>query len=543
MPDHPRLRPVSQRDLRWASGLILLGYVCCHLLNHAVGLVSLQAAEAVLAVARAVWHSTPGTLLLYGAALTHLGLALAGLWRRHHLRMSLIDGLRVALGLSLPLLLAGHLSSMRWGYEVYGVPGSYLRVAGGLWGTEGAWLQVAMLLAAWGHGVLGLHLGLRMRVGYARVFPGLLIVGVLLPVLAIGGFASMGREIAWTGAVAEGHGQGEALDRAADRLRTGYLVLLALLLASWALRAAWSRRRRAGTLRLNYPDRPVQVPLGWSVLEASLAHSVPHLSLCGGRARCSTCRVRVRGPDAHLPPPHADEARTLARVRAPQGVRLACQLRPTGDIEVVPLMSPAGTATLQRLGRERDVAVLFVDLRRWSGLSERQWPFDLVYVLDRYFALVGAAVREAGGEPNQFIGDSVMALFGLQCDLPTACAQALDAARRIDTALGDWSRAFEAEFGQPLDFGMGLHAGRAAVGEVGYLETTSFTAVGEVVNTASRLQDHSKQAQARLVLSRFAAEQAGLRIDAQRVDTVTVRGRTEALEVLALEAAQVQHTA
>lgn len=528
------------RDLRWTSGLILLGYVCSHLLNHALGLVSLQAAESVLAIARAVWHSAPGTALLYGAALTHVALALTALWRRRSLRMSLLDALRIALGLSLPLLLAGHLSAMRWGYQMYGVPGSYLRVAGGLWGNEGALLQVAMLLAAWTHGCLGLHLGLRMRAGYARAFPFLLVIGVLLPALAIGGFAAMGREIAWSGAVSSDHGHGAALNLAADRMRQGYAWLLGLLLAAWALRAAWSRRRRAGTVRLDYPQGAVQVPRGWTVLEASLAHGVPHLSLCGGRARCSTCRVRVRGPAAHLPAAQADEARTLARVRAPQGVRLACQLRPTGDIEVVPLMTPAGTTALQRLGQERDVAVLFVDLRRWSGLSEQQWPFDLVYVLDRYFARVGAAVREAGGEPNQFIGDSVMAIFGLACDLDVACAQALDAARRIDRALSIWNRGFEAEFGQRLDFGMGLHAGRAAVGEVGYLETTSFTAVGEVVNTASRLQDHSKQAQARLVLSRFAAEQAGLRIDAQQLETVAVRGRTEALEVLALDAGELQ---
>lgn len=545
MPEPARFRPVSARDLRWTSGWVLLGYVSCHLLNHALGLVSLQAAESALAVARAVWHSAPGTALLYGAALTHIALALAALWRRHSLRMSLIEGLRTVLGLSLPLLLAGHLSAMRWGYEMYGVPGSYLRVVGGLWGSEAALWQVAMLIAAWGHGFLGLHLGLRMRAGYARVFPALLTVGVLLPVLAIGGFAAMGREIAWTGASADGHGQGATLELAADRARATYLGLLVLLLAGWALRAAWGRQRRAGLLRLSYPQGVVQVPRGWSVLEASRAHGVPHLSLCGGRARCSTCRVRVRvrGTDVHLPPPRADEARTLARVRAPQGVRLACQLRPLGDIEVVPLMTPTGTATLQRLGQERDVAVLFVDLRRWSGLSERQWPFDLVYVLDGYFARVGAAVREAGGEPNQFIGDSVMAIFGLRSDLPSACAQALDAARRIDAALEDWRRAFEAEFGQTLDFGMGLHAGRAAVGEVGYLETTSFTAVGEVVNTASRLQDHSKQAQARLVLSLFAAQQAGLSLDGMPVDTVAVRGRTEPLQVLALDAAQLQRMA
>ncbi|RYF67606.1 MAG: adenylate/guanylate cyclase domain-containing protein, partial [Comamonadaceae bacterium] len=85
MPAAARLPPVSQRDLRWVSGLILLGYVCSHLLNHALGLVSLQAAEAVLALARTAWHSAVGTALLYGAAAVHMGLALAALWQRRSL--------------------------------------------------------------------------------------------------------------------------------------------------------------------------------------------------------------------------------------------------------------------------------------------------------------------------------------------------------------------------------------------------------------------------------------------------------------------------
>lgn len=531
----------TQRRLRWASGLVLLAYVTGHLLNHALGLVSLQVAEAMLEVSHGFWHGTAGGLLLYGAAAVHVGLALAALWRRRSLRMPWLDALRTVLGLALPLLLAAHASARRLGHSLYGIDDTYLRVVGSLWNTTDAWLQVAMLVAAWLHGCLGLHIGLRMKAGYARAFPWLLGVALLLPALALMGFTAMAREIAWTGLPpAPPHEHGPALDAAAAAIRQGYLALLAVLLAAWSLRGAWHRHRHAGQLSLRYPDREVHVPHGWSVLEASRARDVPHLSLCGGRGRCSTCRVRVRGDAAHLPPPGPDEARTLARVHAPEDVRLACQLRPTGDIEVVHLMAPAGTRTLPRLGRERDVAVLFVDLRRWSGLSEEQWPFDLVYVLDRYFALAGAAVREAGGEPNQFIGDSVMAIFGLECDLPTACRQAVEAARRIDAALSRWSAEFAAEFGQPLDFGMGLHAGRAAVGEVGYLETTSFTAVGEVVNTASRLQDHSKTAHARLVLSAFAARQAGLPTARLPPQTVTVRGRSEPLPVLALDAAQLQ---
>jgi class 3 adenylate cyclase len=313
------------------------------------------------------------------------------------------------------------------------------------------------------------------------------------------------------------------------------LALLALLSARWG-RNWFARLSRQPSIALRYPDRTVQVPRGWSVLEASRSHGIAHVSICGGRARCSTCRVRVVGAPGHIGEPGRDEQRTLERVRAPADVRLACQLRPHGDIEVTPLFAPLPNegrpAPVGSFGRERDVAILFVDLRRWSGLSERQWPFDLAYVLDRYFATVGAAVRESGGVPNQFIGDSVMAIFGLETDLPTACRQALHATTLIAQRMDAWSEGFEAQFGQRLEFGMGLHAGRAAVGEVGYLETTTFTAIGEVVNTASRLQDHSKTAASRLVVSLFAAQQAGVADAMGAPETLTVRGRSEPLEVL-----------
>ena len=125
-----------------------------------------------------------------------------------------------------------------------------------------------------------------------------------------------------------------------------------------------------------------------------------------------------------------------------------------------------------------------------------------------------------------------MAIFGLDVDLPTACRQAMDAAALIGERMDAWGAGFEAQFGHRLDFGMGLHAGRTAVGEVGYLETTTFTAVGEVVNTASRLQDHSKTADTRLVVSVFAAHQAGVAVRFGDVHTVQLRGRAQSLDVL-----------
>ncbi|QGW84126.1 adenylate/guanylate cyclase domain-containing protein [Variovorax paradoxus] len=536
-PFLPRLP--TRRNLRWASGLVLMAYVTAHLLNHSLGIVSFAAAETVLRGVQHFWHSLPGTLLLYGAATVHLALAVAALWERRTLRMPPLEGLRILLGFALPLLLIAHLTAMRGAYQAYGIEGSYARVVWGRWSLPGATAQLAMMFAAWTHGCIGMHFALRARPGYRRFSHLLLAFAVVLPLAAAMGFVSMGREFQWTGvppAVVPNAAQGRTLDAVETGIEVFYALGLAALLAAFGTRHWLARRPRGLSVSLRYPGRTVQVPRGWSVLEASRSHGIAHLSVCGGRARCSTCRVRVLGPAEHIGEPGRDEQRTLERVRAPNDVRLACQLRPRGDIEVTPLFAPPPNggrpAPVSSFGREHDVAVLFVDLRRWSGLSERQWPFDLAYVLDRYFATVGAAVRESGGVPNQFIGDSVMAIFGLETDLPTACRQALRATELIGERMDAWSEGFEAQFGQRLDFGMGLHAGRAAVGEVGYLDTTTFTAIGEVVNTASRLQDHSKAAASRLVVSLFAAQQAGLAHAADQVDTLVVRGRSEPLAVI-----------
>lgn len=528
-PPRPRAPP-SVRPLRWSSGLLLWAYVALHLANHALGLVSLDAAEAMRVAVHGLWRTWPGTALLYGALAVHLGMAAAALWQRRCLRLPAVEAVRLALGLCLPLLLAAHLVSSRWAQETAGVEPSYTRIVQALWTPDGIALQLLLLAAAWVHGCLGLHLALRRHAAWRRWQPLLLTGAVLLPVLAALGLLAMAREIAASARAAPTGPTpqaAQALQGLTDGLRGGWLLALAALLA---LRHAWNgarRRRAGGPITLRYPGRAVQVPRGFSVLEASRAHGIAHLSLCGGQARCSTCRVRVQGPAGHLPEPLRDERLTLERVRAPADVRLACQLRPRGDIAVTPLLHAAA-----HQGEERQAAILFVDLRRWSDLAQRQWPVDLAWVLDQYFARVGAAVHDCGGLANQCVGDSVMAIFGLQADLPTACCQAVQAAALIEQRMEAWGETFGAQFGQPLDFCMGLHAGRVAVGRVGYADATTFTAVGEVVNTASRLQDHAKAAGARLVLSLDAARLAGV---AQRLGppvAVQVRGRLQPLQVL-----------
>ena len=168
---------------------------------------------------------------------------------------------------------------------------------------------------------------------------------------------------------------------------------------------------------------------------------VPHASICGGRARCSTCRVKIESADGELPPPGAAEAATLARIHADPDVRLACQLRPQRDMTVTRLVRPPEQsralfpAAAEEVGVERTLAILFLDIRGFTALSEARLPYDTVFLLNRFFAEVGEAVTAAGGWIDKYLGDGLMALFGLNEPTEDACRAALLAAMRIDAAL------------------------------------------------------------------------------------------------------------
>src|SRR5438046_3552428 len=387
-----RFARLTRRDLRLASGLMLFAYVVTHLTNHALGLISLASAQRGLDIWVRVWQSVPGTLLLYGAAAIHLTLAFAAIYARRTLRMPPIDLVRIILGLGIPLLLIGHAIFTRMAYELYDAPPDYTRVVWSLWTSDDEGRQLALLVPGWLHGCLGIYLAFGHRRVFQRLRFVLFAVAVLLPVLAGLGFLAMGKELAMQAANRawlDAHPATDPAQRIAlFRLRdTGLGIYLAAIAAVFAAREirALVERHRGALIAVSYPQRTVHVPRGWSVLEASRSFHIAHTSVCGGRARCSTCRVRVVDGQDHCPPPGPDERATLERIRAPADVRLACQIRPLGDVSVIPLVATGrGVMKLDRLrhGAERDVAGLFVDWRNRASFSGRHLPQDVLY-LDR----------------------------------------------------------------------------------------------------------------------------------------------------------------
>jgi len=539
------------RRLYVITGLVLFGYLLTHLLNHTLGLVSLRALDTGREAFLLLWRNPPMTFLLYGAIVLHIGLALRALYRRRRLKMPAWEAAQMVLGLAIPPLLLLHVLSTRFAHEILGVDDSYITVilAIFVFNPVAGVKQVTVLLIAWLHACIGLHFWLRIRPWYAAVQPYAFAAALLLPAVSLAGFLAAGREVARLAADPDWLAATLIRVRAVDTaglaqikdIETKALIVMAaalgLVLLARVVRG-WRDRRR-GIFQVTYPDgRKVPVIAGATLLEASRGAGIPHAAVCGGRGRCSTCRVRVGDGRDRLPPPSDAEARVLARIRAAPTTRLACQTRPVADIEITPLLAAtvgprqARAPSRHQQGEEREVAVLFADLRGFTALAEDRLPYDVVFVLNRYFAAMGTAVEESGGRVDKFIGDGVMALFGVDRDIETGCRDALAAARRMIEHLEELNRSLKNDLDQPLRIGIGIHSGSVILGEMGYGRATAMTAIGDSVNTASRLEALTKEYKAELVLSEPVAIRAGLDFGAFPRHEIELRGRAGQLAVV-----------
>jgi adenylate cyclase len=552
------VRGISARQIRLASGLVLFGYLVSHFLNHALGNISMDALATGVYYHAAFWQFLPVAIAFYAAALVHTGLGIWALYERRQFHWKAIEPLQLVLGLSIPALIITHIAGVRLGHTLFGHEKFYPQVLFAYWivWPLKMWLMYVVMIIAWVHGCIGLYFWLRMKAFYKRSAPFLLAVAVLVPTLAMLGLYQGGRNVVDSDSVewrAENlsprqvgtPAQQAVLDRIEDYFLIGYLGLIGLVLLGKGVRAI--AERRGGMINLSYGNgRTVRVPKGLSVLEASLRYHVPHASVCGGRARCSTCRIRVIGDCSLLPAPSQREAFVLNRVgTADPSIRLACQLRPESDLSFFQLFLPQTVSAKghasqpHRIGQERYLVSMFVDMRGSTKLAENQLPFDTVFIVNRFLGAVSQAVIECGGQPNQFVGDGQLALFGLATGPQTACRQALKAAAMIAANVEELNQFLSHDLREPIRFGIGIHGGEVIIGDIGYRDHMVFTALGDAVNVAARLQDMTKILGCEAIVSEEVRVTAGMSADALPRQEVEIRGRTEPMMVRAVASAKM----
>lgn len=520
-----------------------------HLANHALGLISITVMEQARPWLIAVWQTGPAQVALYGSLLAHAGLAIWGVFRRRTWRMRPWEAIQLGLGLAIPLLLAEHISATRAATQALGTEPSYAFVLLALWwfAPQSALVQAITLLVVWIHGMFGVHYWLRLKPWYRTIGPTLGVVAVVVPTLSLSGFLASGLEVralATTPGYVESVFTAVGIDArtspfvasSTTAMQTALIMGVLLAIAVRLGLMVWQHRRSRP--RLTYHDgRVVDILPGASVLEMLRAADIPHAAVCGGRGRCSTCRVRVGDGGDQLPFPDTAEKRVLVRVGAGPDVRLACQIRPTHSLEVTPLLPP--TATVRDAfgrpsylaGQEREIAILFADLRGFTRLSDGRLPYDVVFILNRYFAATGQAVVDAGGRLDKFIGDGVMALFGVDRGPEQGCRDALNAAVAMQAQIRVLSESLGADLREPLRIGIGIHVGPAIVGEMGWGDAKGLTAIGDAVNVASRLESLTKEHRAQLIVSDDVARRAGQDLGAFPQEQVVLRGKQQPVSV------------
>jgi adenylate cyclase len=252
--------------------------------------------------------------------------------------------------------------------------------------------------------------------------------------------------------------------------------------------------------------------------------------------------VRVTAGEEFCPPPASDEHATLERIGAPPDVRLACQLRPQGDVSVVPLVRtarPIYRPTAPQRSREREVVVLYCDVRNREEPANDHLPQDILYVLTLYVEGVGNAIRASGGTLSFVAVDSICALFGHEGARDNPAQDALRAAGAIEGVLADLNNRLGRQHGGKMDVAVSIHVGRAAVGEVGSSEPPVLMAIGEAIEAAQAVRHAAADRGRAFAISQAVYDGAGLRPVYQEEVVVKPAGSDGSLTVYLADAAPI----
>ena len=538
---------------RVVSALVLLSFVLCHLGSHMILIVSVPVAQGVLGSLMSFWRTNIGTYLLATALAVHFLNALWSIYIRRHLRLPIWELAQLLLGLLIPPLLMLHVAGTKISDRFLGTASDYRSVLTIQWVITPwlVYLQLAAVLTVWMHACIGLHFWLRTKRRYSAWFPLLGMLGVLIPTLAIAGYISGGNQIlraaqnpGFIPSIQENaHATPETIAQVWHITFLGLVIYAGLILLPFAGRGV-----RGFVYRMHRPPqlthsngRTMPILPGATVLETLRANAIPHASVCGGRARCTTCRIRVLSGQAQLPAPAGLEAAALARISAGHGVRLACQIRPSTDISMMPLLAAESTAADGLVrggmeGSERQVTVVFVDLRGSTTLGEMRMPYDVLFILNQFFNEMTKALVATGGHYSNFTGDGLMALYGLNTPDPAiSVAQALRGAREMLIRLDRLNARLKADLKEPLRIGISVHFGEAIVGAMGPPGSQIVTAIGDTVNTTARLESLTKDYDCPLIVSRRAAQAAGLNVVDHDLQQALVKGRAKSVEFYALK--------
>ena len=231
-------------------------------------------------------------------------------------------------------------------------------------------------------------------------------------------------------------------------------------------------------------------------------------------------------------------------------IRLACQTKVTGPVRLRRLVIDeedrkiAQSSGRKATGKDRKLAILFSDIRRFTSFAESHLAYDVIHILGRYFRKIGGPVLEHGGYIDKYMGDGIMAIFGLDSTDPAAaCRDAVSAGLGMLKELEELNVYLREQFDTQFRIGIGIHVGPVIIGEMGHPKKMQFTAIGDTVNIASRIESATKVVGCSMLVSTDVCELLGDELVRGRSQSVNLKGKTGShmlTEVLGLKKAETE---
>ncbi len=253
-----------------------------------------------------------------------------------------------------------------------------------------------------------------------------------------------------------------------------------------------------------------------TILQASLEANIPHYHACGGKAKCSTCRVVVQDGEENLSVPNKAELKLRKQKKFSENVRLACQTKAIGGGVKIQRIIKDETdldlyvygnhcENLQTVGDEKQMALFFLDIRNFTPFIEQHLPFDVIHIIRRLNILFNDIIVRHNGKIVEYAGDGFYAVFGFDEPVKEAVNNAYEAGKVILTELPRLNENYITKyFDHKIDIGIGLHAGKVIVGKTGVKEHSPYTVMGFPVNVASRLESATKELNNSFIISDYA---------------------------------------
>jgi adenylate cyclase len=257
-------------------------------------------------------------------------------------------------------------------------------------------------------------------------------------------------------------------------------------------------------------DKEIKAKDDETILQAALRAEIPLAHICGGNARCSTCRVVILEGMTNTLPRNAAEKKIADLLNFDPSVRLACQTMATGNIKLRRLVMDDEDLELSSLfiqgvepgdtGIEKNVLILFLDIQGFTAFSEALLPYDVIHVLNRFFNQMGEVIKKYEGEINTYMGDGFMALFEAK-DPKEGALRAIRAGLEMLAKVRGLQPYLEELYNKIFHIRMGLHYGHVVAGTVGAHGSRKLTVIGDSVNFASRIEAANKKAGTRFLIS------------------------------------------